>query len=251
MKSINKFIILSIITTFSFLSCKDDPETKKAGDVTIEFEHVWASSESEFSLNKALTHPLLSETMTFNIFKYYVSNIRLKSKEGSWYAMPESYFIVDTDPAGSSSVVIPDVPGGEYTDVEITFGVDSLRSTSGAQTGALSVTNGMFWSWNSGYIMLKAEGTSPNAAGGSFTFHLGGFKGVNKVQSTKEYNLGSAPLVVDGDREAEIHMVANPAKLWHSAEKLAVRSTMTMPGEIAKTMSSTFYDAIRFDHIHN
>jgi hypothetical protein len=252
MNRLNKILFLAILITAGLSSCKDDePETKKAGEVTIEFDHVWASTESEFSLNKELTHPLLGEKLTFNIFKYYVSNVRLKAKDGSWYTMPESYFIVDADPAGSNKVVIPDVPGNEYTDVEMMFGVDSTRCTSGAQTGVLDPAKGMFWSWNSGYIMIKAEGTSPNSTSGNFTFHLGGFKGTNKVQVTKTYNFGATALVVDGDREAEIHMIANPARLWHSADKLAVKNTNTMPNAIAKTMSSTYYDAIRFDHIHN
>ncbi|MFZ1751039.1 MAG: MbnP family protein [Saprospiraceae bacterium] len=241
-----------ILIVAGLSSCKkDEPETNKTGDVTIEFDHVWAATESEFVLNKELTHPLLNEKMTFNIFKYYVSNVRLKAADGSWYAMPESYFIVDVDPAGSNKVVIPDVPGGEYVEVEMMFGVDSTRSTSGAQSGSLDPAKGMFWSWNSGYIMLKAEGTSPNSSSGSFTFHLGGFKGDNKVQTTKSYTFGTSNLVVDGDRDAEIHLIANPAKLWHAAESLAVINTNMMPNAIAKTMSSTFYDAIRFDHIHN
>lgn len=252
MNRLNKILFLAILIVAGLSSCKDDePETKKAGEVTIEFDHVWASAESEFVLNKELSHPLLSEKMTFNIFKYYVSNVRLKAKDGSYYTMPESYFIVDADPSGTNKVVIPDVPGGEYTEVELMFGVDSTRCTSGVQTGVLDPAKGMFWSWNSGYIMIKAEGTSPNSASGSFTFHLGGFKGVNKVQSTKSYNFGTTALVVDGDREAEIHMIANPARLWHSADKLAVINTNTMPNAVAKIMSSTFYDAIRFDHIHN
>ncbi|MBK9581192.1 MAG: hypothetical protein IPO48_04510 [Saprospiraceae bacterium] len=87
------------------------------------------------------------------------------------------------------------------TDVELMFGVDSTRCSSGAQTGALDPAKGLFWSWSSGYIMVKAEGNAPTAADGSFAFHLGGFKGVNKVQTTKSYNFGSTALVVDGDRE--------------------------------------------------
>lgn len=234
-------------------SCKEDEETSLSqGNVSIEFEHVFGSTEAEFSVNKELTHPMLGETMTFTMFRYYVSNVRLKAKDGSWYLMPESYFIVDADPAtGSNKITIPNVPGNEYTDVEMMFGVDSLRSGSGAQTGALDPAKGMFWSWNSGYIMVKAEGKAPTAADGTFTFHLGGYKGVDKVQTTKSYNLGTAPLVVNGTRTAEIHMIANPARLWHGAQKLSEKPRQTMPGPLAKTMTTNFYDAIRFDHIHN
>jgi hypothetical protein len=64
------------------------------------------------------------------------------------------------------------VPAGTYTGMYLTMGVDSARNVSGAQEGALDPANGMFWSWTSGYIMIKAEGLSPQGAGGSFTYHL-------------------------------------------------------------------------------
>jgi hypothetical protein len=250
MKLYNIIIIFSL-AMLTFSSCKKDDAQPTPGTVGINFEHVWGADASEFGLNKELTHPMLGEKMTFTTFKYYVSNLRLKSKTGTWYAMPESYFIVDASDASSLILDIPNVPADEYTDVEMTFGVDSTRCTSGAQTGALDPAKGIFWSWNSGYIMVKAEGSAPTAANGSFTFHLGGFKGANKVQTTKSYNFGTTHLVVDGDREAEIHLVANPARLWHGAEKLAVKSVNTMPNALAKSMSGNFYDAIKFDHIHN
>lgn len=240
----------------TFTSCKKDDDHGDhdhfhEGKVNIDFDHVWGSNEAEFALNKELTHPMLGEKMTFTTFRYYVSNLRLKAKDGSWYTMPESYFIVDADASGSNKVEISNVPGGEYTDVEITYGVDSTRNFSGAQTGALDPAKGMFWSWNSGYIMIKAEGTSPASTDGTFAFHLGGYKGENRVQTVKSYNFGATPLVVDGDRKAEIHMVANPARLWHGADKLSVRSKNHAQNAIAKSMSGNYYDAVRFDHIHN
>ena len=37
----------------------------------------------------------------------------------------------------------------------------------------------MYWTWNSGYIFFKMEGTSPAATGmgNSFMYHIGGFGG--------------------------------------------------------------------------
>jgi hypothetical protein len=253
MKNFKYIIITAFLSILMISSCKEDEETQlQQGKVTIEFDHVFGSTEAAFAVNKELTHPMLGEKMTFTQCRYYVSNVRLKAKDGSWFAMPESYFIVDADPAtGSNILTIPNVPGNEYTDVEMMLGVDSLRSGSGAQTGALDPAKGMFWSWNSGYIMVKVEGNAPTAADGSFAFHLGGYKGVDKVQITKSYNFGTAPLVVNGTRAAEIHMIANPARLWHGAQKLSEKSKQHMPGPLAKTMTTNFYDAIRFDHIHN
>jgi hypothetical protein len=108
----------------------------------------------------------------------------------------------------------------------------------------------MFWSWNTGYIMLKAEGSSPASADGTFAFHLGGFGGKTKVPQTVEYSFGGE-LTVDGDRAAEIHLIGNAARLWHTAPSLSERAKQHMPGDVARLMTSDFYDGFFFDHIHN
>jgi len=130
------------------------------------------------------------------------------------------------------------------------MGVDSLRNVSGAQSGALAVANNMFWSWNSGYIMVKAEGTSPNSGSGSFAFHLGGFMGNNNVVTVKTVNFAGNALTVSGGNTSEVHLTVNPAKLWHSSASLATTSSLMMPGTTAKTMATDFYGGIAFDHIH-
>jgi hypothetical protein len=66
------------------------------------------------------------------------------------------------------------------------LGVDSIRNVSGIQTGALDPLKGMFWTWNSGYVMAKLEGSSEssNSAGNRFTYHIGGFRpGMNVLKT--------------------------------------------------------------------
>ena len=57
------------------------------------------------------------------------------------------------------------------------LGVDSLTNVSGAFGGDLDPIKGMYWAWNSGYINLKLEGTSPGSPYPShgFELHLGGY----------------------------------------------------------------------------
>jgi len=58
------------------------------------------------------------------------------------------------------------------------LGVDEAHNTSGANAGDLDPINGMFWSWQSGYINFKIEGVSPscNTRKNKFQFHIGGYK---------------------------------------------------------------------------
>lgn len=249
MKYTTFLFLFSVLGLLTLSSCNDDDEpTMDPGTVSIDIDHVWGQSMSPFALNMALTHPRTGDSMTFETFRYYISNIELRNTAGEWVTVPDSYYLVDE--AVSIAPNIENVPGGKYTDLRFLFGVDSTANVSGAQAGVLAPSEGMFWSWNTGYIMLKAEGTSTRAEDGTFAFHLGGFAGEYAVPQMAEYTFGGE-LTVDGDRVAEIHLVGNAARLWHSAPSLTERSKMHMPGEVAGQMTSDFYDGFFFDHIHN
>ncbi|MCU0495618.1 MAG: hypothetical protein MUD01_28865, partial [Chloroflexaceae bacterium] len=59
-------------------------------------------SGANFSLNNPLIHPMTNDTLTFTTMKYYVSNLKLKLADGSWWVHPESYFLVDASNVASS-----------------------------------------------------------------------------------------------------------------------------------------------------
>ncbi|MBK9150355.1 MAG: hypothetical protein IPM26_04870 [Saprospiraceae bacterium] len=248
-----KFLTLTLLVILSgLLSCSKDDHDHNAdpGKVILEFEHVFGPAGLPFSLNKEFTHPRLQENMTFSTFRYYISNIRLRDLSGNWWSQPESYYIVDAKSVNDAKIKMNEVPAGTYDAIEILFGVDSLRNVSGAQSGALSPSEGMFWSWNTGYIMLKAEGTSPASADGTFAFHLGGFSGPNAVPYKRIFTFNGESFEISKSKSAQIHFKANTARLWHSSDGLAVRSKQHMPGPVAATMSKDFYDGVVFDHIH-
>ncbi|MBS1774141.1 MAG: hypothetical protein JST82_14885 [Bacteroidetes bacterium] len=226
-------------------SCKkkDTTPTYTNGSMTVKFNYVFGMNLLPFQLNQQYVHPITGDTLTFTLFKFYVSNIKLKKDDGSWWAMPESYFLVDAKSSEASTLNVPDVPYGNYTAIQYTMGVDSARNVSGAQTGALSLQNGMFWDWNSGYIMLKAEGYSPQSVTNAFAFHLGGFTGTNNVVTTNNADFGKSITIGNG-ANATVTMQANPAKLWHTSPSVSVKSTIHAPAPEAVTMAKNFYNNI-------
>jgi hypothetical protein len=240
------------VTSVFLTSCKKEEKEPEAttGKVEINLEHKWGMSAANFELNTDLTHPMTGDVLNFTTFKYYVSNLKLKKSDGTWYTHPNSYFLVDASDATSTKLTLTSVPVGSYTELSYTMGVDSTRNVSGAQSGALSTSNNMFWSWNSGYIMVKAEGTSSNSSSGSFTFHLGGFSGANNIVTTKSAVFGS-DLKVNGSKSVEVHMTVNPAKLFHTIGSVSGVNMVHMPGANAVTMATDFYGGVAFDHIHN
>lgn len=117
------------------------------------------------------------EQYRVNVFKFYVSNIKLRTTDNQVTEEKESYHLVDLADAESRELTV-NLNNGSYQQLEFTIGVDSLRNVSGAQTGALDPMLGMFWTWNSGYIFAKLEGQSPQSTAiqQNFTYHIGGFR---------------------------------------------------------------------------
>ncbi len=74
------------------------------------------------------------------------------------------------------SVIIPS--NLSYSKVKFNIGVDSTTNVSGALGRDLDPTKGMYWTWQSGYINLKLEGTSNlcKTRHNEFQFHLGGYQ---------------------------------------------------------------------------
>lgn len=126
-----------------------------------------------------------SEGDTFNIstFKYYLSNFSLTDTAGKTIRIPPECFLVSEDSAESQTIVL-NVPPGHYKGISFMIGVDSLLNCSGAQSGALDPVYGMFWTWNSGYISAKLEGTSPSSRlpAHMIEFHIGGYRAPHITQ---------------------------------------------------------------------
>jgi hypothetical protein len=63
-------------------------------------------------------------------------------------------------------------------DITFSLGVDSLKQAKPLYSGDLNPLKNMYWTWQSGYIQLKAEGKihKPNGSWEAFQLHLGGFR---------------------------------------------------------------------------
>lgn len=240
------FALLLLLVTVSSCEKEDDDDHDHdhdgVGTVELNFDYVWGMSQAPFSLNTALTHPMNGEVLTFETMKFYISNIQLKNEDGTVWSETESYHLVDA--ASSSTISLANVPSGHYTELSYTVGVDSARNVGGAQTGALSPANNMFWSWNSGYIMIKAEGTE--ASLGSFAYHLGGFSGANNIVTSLSSDFNATHLVLNNDATKTINVSVNPARFWHTSGGLANVPDIHMPGANAVQAATDFIGSFQF-----
>ncbi len=158
----------------------------------------------------------LRQPFSMNNIKYYISNIVLKKKNGSKYPINEYYLINELEEA-SKQINLNDIPEGEYTSIEFIIGVDSLHNCSGIQSGALDPVNGMFWAWNTGYIFLKFDGTSPlsQSPGNTLEFHIGGYRSPNNCIRKITLNFKS-PLLINAAITQAINIKADILQLFKS-----------------------------------
>lgn len=241
---------LAMIATMaiSVLSCRKDPATPtpspKEGTVLLEFANKVGTEN--LRMDGTMYKNQNGDDFKVTKFNYYISNIKLNNTDGSSYSETESYHLLEQETPASLSFSLAKVPAGTYKSITLTIGVDSLRNVSGTQTGALDPAKGMFWSWSSGYIMLKMEGTSPQstAASNELRIHVGGIYGANNTIKTVTLDLPNT-ITVNGD-ENHIHLNADILKLFGTKNiiNFATLSVVHMPGADAKKMADNYESMI-------
>ena len=258
MKIIKSFSILSLLSLITVVSsCKKDPDevtpATTTGSVALHFENT--VGDSALVLNTSMYVNANLDTFNVSKFNYYISNIKLTRSDLSVYTETESYHLLEAENSESLELVLNNVPVGDYIGIQFTIGVDSTRNVSGAQTGALDPANGMFWSWNNGYIMAKFEGTSPQstAMGNMLMYHLGGFSGTNSVLKTVSPSFNSDVASVSATVTPEIHLKADLLEWFTSPSNInfASLSTIHMPGANAKLVADNYANMFSVEHIHN
>ncbi len=201
------------------------------------------------------TNPF-GESFTISKFKYYVSNVRLGlSGVATTATEKNSYHLIDQGQPGSLHFSF-DAEENSFITLSFLLGVDSTRNVSGAQTGALDPLNDMFWTWNSGYIMAKMEGTSPqsNLVGNRIEYHIGGFSGVNN--SLKQIGLlfpAGKKVVIKQGQTSEIMVEADFNKWWQTPNdiKIADLPVCTTPGVLAKKVADNYADMFTVTDVVN
>ncbi|TAH20428.1 MAG: hypothetical protein EAZ08_06210 [Cytophagales bacterium] len=267
-----KYSFLAILfVSFSFLGCTKaqvEPEIdpNKLGSLVLNFDNIAGTKDLKFGENYTNA---AGEQFNLDMFQYYISNIKLKNENGTTYTVPqdESYFLVKEEDAKSQILTLKNIPEGNYSEVTFTIGVDSLRNTAdiSKRTGALDIGNAgkdMYWSWNSGYIFVKAEGVSPQVAAGPdgqkrFRYHIGGFGGysaktLNNIK-TKTLPLGLDRATVRKDViTPEIHIVTDVLKIFTGTTNVSLAANPTvMFAPYSTTISANYVNMFEYQHVHN
>ncbi len=123
-----------------------------------------------------LNEPISVNDQVFQLeqVRFYLSKFEFY-KNGQLTAVdPVEAYLIDFEIDSTRKLVFSTLSFAEVDEIRFLFGIDSLINTSGAMNGALDPMHGMYWSWQSGYINCKLEGTFlPKRE--AFQLHLGGY----------------------------------------------------------------------------
>ncbi len=254
--------LLIVLITESYTSFAQSGHESMA-KLTLEFNNVVGNSPlklKEESYNNAA-----GERFNITTFNYFISNIKLHQKGGREYIIPqdESYFLVKENDSSSKKIYLK-IPNGKYDALTFTIGVDSLRNTMdiSRRTGALDISGGMlegmYWTWNSGYIFMKLEGDCEQAeldrtGQRKFRYHIGGFGGYNKPSlnniRTITINLsGKGVIKAKKDKESKVLLQADALRIFNGKTKVSIaKNSAVMFGDFSKLISENYMEM--FSHL--
>jgi len=197
-----KSIAVVFITGFLIAGFKPVPDNNNA-ITTLRFKH-WVGNK-ELKLFDETYINGFGEPFVINKFRYYISHISFTDAGNKEISLPDNYYLINEEDSLSKIIPLPAAAG--IKSISFMIGVDSIKNVSGVQTGSLDPMNGMFWTWNSGYVFAKLEGQSDSshAPVHSFSWHIGGFRqrenALRKVKLTLNKSIGSADntIIVNAD----------------------------------------------------
>lgn len=147
----------------------------------------------------------LVDSVQIRTLKFYISNIELRKADATVWKEAKSYHLVNAAVEQSLDILLNDDTALiTYDEIRFDLGIDSITNTAGVLGGPLDPTNGMYWTWQSGYINFKLEGTSNLCVtrNNEFQFHLGGYRApFSTLQTVACHNIQGPETIVELDLE--------------------------------------------------
>jgi hypothetical protein len=222
-----------------------DVEPQKDHNLVLHFKPVVQYDSNKLEFDQPYVN-FFNQTFRVSNFQFYIHGIALINTDSGriFQISADKYFLVDCKDSATARVQIAVLPF-IYNRIAFILGVDSARNVSGAQTGALDPAHGMFWSWNSGYVMAKLEGTSPQSTGpgNRFEYHIGGFKEPDNVikQVTLLFPFGQGIDLKPG-KTTEITIAADVYDWFYNPHdiRLDVVQFIHSPGPLAAQVAENY-----------
>ena len=167
-----KFFLILVVSIFCFKNNYAQEETI----TTLNFIPKFGAST--FKLNDSTYFIKNGDTIKLKSLKFYISKIELVNNDKVVWQQKNSFHLIDASKNESLQIPLKYPSNLTFTKIKFNLGIDSAVNVSGALGGDLDPTNGMYWTWQSGYINFKLEGKSKKCKtrNNEFHFHLGGYQ---------------------------------------------------------------------------
>jgi hypothetical protein len=118
------------------------------------------------------------DSLKFKNVKFYVTDVKLELADSTYFNIQNSYYLIDVFDNNTQTRLFNLPKNTVIKKLCFSLGVSDTLNKSGALSGDLDPSKGMYWAWQSGYINMKIEGQSPSCPTrkNRFAFHLGGYK---------------------------------------------------------------------------
>ncbi|HUQ67277.1 MAG TPA: MbnP family protein [Flavitalea sp.] len=257
MKTFSLLLLIGII----LLSCKKENNGYNAnfrGLLGLEFDNV-AGSEDLKLITGTYTNAS-GETFSVRNLQYFISNISLVKTDGTEYIVPQdsSYFMIN-ESASVNAMPVLKIPEGEYKELRFIVGVDSLRNTMdiSKRTGVLAPTLNNYFNENNGYIFFNMEGTSPQAPGGTYKFHIGGYGGktsatINNIKKISIDLSARGMVKIREGNESVIHMLVDVTRVFTGTTNVSLATNNIVEFHpFSVNIANNYALMYTHDHTHN
>lgn len=249
------YVLLAALLMFIFSSCEEDSinpsdVSSLPGTLNVEFVNKVDNQDLDITGNTNYFNSL-GEEYNVRVFKYYLSNIRLIKEDSSRYFLPDTYWLVDAEKPLSLLNKLNNVAAGKYIGMEFMIGVDSATLAKGVQGGALDPSNGMVWSWTTGYIFVKMEGRCPLAGSDSlFAYHISGYHdydGTNSLRWSTVYFNGQT-IDVNKSLDTKIQIKTDIQEFFKNPSDWSISDSpnVTSPGHLPPIIADNYKDMFSF-----
>lgn len=127
-------------------------------------------------------------------FKFYLSDFKFYQNDSLIDSEKYSYHLVDLLDTSRNKIIFKRNNISDCNKIAFNLGIDSLTNVSGAMEGDLDPMNNMYWTWQSGYINLKFEGSIDD--GVYREYHLGGYAYPNNALQKVNLKMNSSENVI-------------------------------------------------------
>lgn len=193
------------------------------------------SGDSNFLMNEK--NLFLNDTISFSVIKFYISKVNLLKDSIVTFKDDKLGYLIDLSQERTNSINLKVNKDVEFNRINFQLGIDSSTHMEGVKGDDLDPTNGMYWTWKSGYINFKMEGFSLNcpARNNYFQFHIGGYQ--YPFNTTKEIDLSIK-------KDSDVNIVLDIESIFKGinlTETYEIMSPSQSSVRIANLIKSSFY----------